>query len=403
LETAEDTKQHIYKEEKTTSIVFTPLDPDIYRQLLIFFSAWQGKRTSPQSLLSGLNTTGTRPALYWCFQGFQEFKQLAKYLGEDQPAYGMRSGHNVMQYTVENLKNLAKHYANEIEEVDPQGPYILGGNCQSSFIAYEIALELTRKGKRVRHIFILDSLYHPTNGDVESAFLSYPETSPMTFIFGEKSSINPYLYHQAPANSLHKYLPQGFDFHFLPCDHGQYFKEPNVQLLATIIQTQITQIRQVSSVVLEKGLVAQPAAHPWSEEAYKAKLTLSSIPPKEVKTRDNLLLEITIENQSMLPWVAGSGLGLGNHWYNEQGDICQWLDGRVLLEDTLNPGETTTLSLQVCVPNQAGKHIIELDLVEEGITWFKSKGNSVIAIEVNISRKTSPFISYLKEAFGKTE
>ena len=403
LETTEDKEQYIQKKEKTTSIVFTPLAPEIYRQLLIYTSAWQGKRVSPQSLLSSLNTTGTRPALYWCFQGFQEFNQLSKYLGEDQPVYGMRSGHEVMQYTAENVKNLSKHYANEIVEVDAQGPYILGGNCQSGFIAYEISLELTRRGKMIHHVFILESLYSPTTGEVESLFLSCPDTSPMTFIFGEKSRFNPYFYHQAPANSLHKYLPRGFDFEFLPCDHGQYFQEPNVQLLATIIQTQIRKISQLPSGAIEKDLMVHSAAEPWSKEAYKAKLTLSSILPKEVNVEDILLLEIVIQNQSMLPWIAGSGLGLGNHWYNELGDIIQWFDGRVLLEETLNPGETTTLSLQVNVPNKPGKHILEVDLVEEGITWFKSKGNTVIAIEVKISRKTSPFISYLKNTFGKRD
>ena len=101
----------------STSLPANGLDPEIYRKLVGYTAGWKGQRIHPESLLFGLNCAGTKPPLYWCLQGFAELKQLAKHLGPDQPVYGMRSGHLVMEYTRENVEALAGHYLAEIMRV----------------------------------------------------------------------------------------------------------------------------------------------------------------------------------------------------------------------------------------------------------------------------------------------
>ena len=63
-------------------IANSPLDPEIYRQLLAFTAGWKGQRIAPSALMVGQNTAGTRQPLFWCLQGYRELSQLAKYLGD---------------------------------------------------------------------------------------------------------------------------------------------------------------------------------------------------------------------------------------------------------------------------------------------------------------------------------
>jgi hypothetical protein len=42
----------------------------------------------------------------WCFQGYDEFRELSRQKGNSQPITGMRSGSLVMRYTKENIEYL---------------------------------------------------------------------------------------------------------------------------------------------------------------------------------------------------------------------------------------------------------------------------------------------------------
>ena len=367
------------------SVVVTPLETDIYRKLLTYTRGWRGVRTTPYSLMSGLNITGTRPPLFWCLQGFQEFYQLAKYLVEDQPVYGMRSGHKIMQYTQENIDNLARHYVNEILDVDPDGPYILGGNCQAGYIAYAIAQELTHRGKRIRHLFILESLYSHKTGQVEPVFLTQPQMCPMTFLYGDQSKFNPLLYHHEPASGLKKYLPLGFDFHVLPCDHGQYFREPNIQSMAGHIKSHIDRLiskanGETPSLKEENNSTELPGTN-----LYQAKISLES-PVPEMAPDEKAQLKIKVENQSKQSWDSyeASGIELKNRWLNSEGQVIQWKDGQNKLNKKLAPGSNAEFDLIVTAPTEPGSYILEIDMVEDGITWFSLARSESLKVRVEI-------------------
>src|SRR6185295_16260334 len=57
-----------------------------------------------------------------------EYYDLARHLGQDQPFYGLQSrGLDGTQSPHERIDDMAAHYIKELRELQPQGPYFLGG------------------------------------------------------------------------------------------------------------------------------------------------------------------------------------------------------------------------------------------------------------------------------------
>jgi FkbH-like protein len=55
-----------------------------------------------------------------------------------------------------SIEEMAEFYVEQIREIQPHGPYLLGGMCAGGVIAYEMAACLTRKNERVQLVTILD-------------------------------------------------------------------------------------------------------------------------------------------------------------------------------------------------------------------------------------------------------
>jgi amino acid adenylation domain-containing protein len=88
------------------------------------------------------------------------YRSLARYLGRDQPAYGLQA-----QYP-EDLQGehshaavdvLAGDYLQAMREVQPQGPYQLIGFCRGAQIAHEMARRLHQEGQTVALLGVLDT------------------------------------------------------------------------------------------------------------------------------------------------------------------------------------------------------------------------------------------------------
>ena len=55
---------------------------------------------------------------------------------------------------------MAKEYIDEIKKIQPNGPYIIGGECLGGIAAYEIAQQLTKVGDEVALLILMDT-YKP--------------------------------------------------------------------------------------------------------------------------------------------------------------------------------------------------------------------------------------------------
>src|SRR5258708_35056715 len=52
---------------------------------------------------------------------------------------------------------MATHYLKEIRELQPQGPYYLGGFCMGGQVAYEMAQNLRNQGEKVALLIMIDT------------------------------------------------------------------------------------------------------------------------------------------------------------------------------------------------------------------------------------------------------
>ena len=102
----------------------------------------QTEGSSSWSSLVALQPHGYKPP-FFCVPGnlgnvFVDLGDLAKHLGPDQPFYGLQDGiQNPAQ-----IEALAVRYLDEIRTVQPEGPYLLGGVCSGSIVAFEMAQQL---------------------------------------------------------------------------------------------------------------------------------------------------------------------------------------------------------------------------------------------------------------------
>ena len=86
------------------------------------------------------------------------YHQLAHYLGQDQPFYGLQAvGLDGETEPDTRVEDMAARYIQEIQTVQPQGPYLLGGHSFGGWIALEMSKQLQLKGKKVARLAIFDT------------------------------------------------------------------------------------------------------------------------------------------------------------------------------------------------------------------------------------------------------
>ncbi len=82
---------------------------------------------------------------------------LAKHLTFDCPIYGLQdpsSDHGKMIYT--SLEEMATYYLQAIQQIQPKGPYLLGGLSFGATLSVEIAKQLYQQGEQVRPLLLFD-------------------------------------------------------------------------------------------------------------------------------------------------------------------------------------------------------------------------------------------------------
>jgi thioesterase domain-containing protein/acyl carrier protein len=98
---------------------------------------------------------------FFCVHGgaghVYHFRSLARYLEPDQPFYGLQPRIlNSLPGHYSNMKRIAHDYVSEIRQLQPEGPYYLGGFCFGGLVAFEMAQQLTQLGENVALVVIID-------------------------------------------------------------------------------------------------------------------------------------------------------------------------------------------------------------------------------------------------------
>lgn len=123
----------------------------------------QGEASAPGwSPLVPIQTTGSRPP-FFCVHGAGGtvliYRDLVRQLGPDQPFYGLQSvGLDGSRPPLTKVEEIAAVYVDEIQKVQPVGPYFLGGYCLGGTIAFEMAQQLSRRGETIALLVLLDTM-----------------------------------------------------------------------------------------------------------------------------------------------------------------------------------------------------------------------------------------------------
>jgi len=89
-------------------------------------------------------------------------------------------------------------------------------------------------------------------------------------------------------------------------------------------------------------------------------------------------VEVEIENASSEPFPAGERVfGLSYHLLDHD-------NPRAWLSTSLDPGGRCTVRMPVIAPARPGQYQLEIDLVWEGVMWFKDVGNPTATIPLSV-------------------
>jgi acyl transferase domain-containing protein/thioesterase domain-containing protein/acyl carrier protein len=92
------------------------------------------------------------------FGNVLNLSHLAHLLGEDRPFYALQArGLYGDAEPHETFEEMAADYLAELREVQPHGPYLLGGFSGGGLIAFEMARRLIEQGERVLTVLMLDT------------------------------------------------------------------------------------------------------------------------------------------------------------------------------------------------------------------------------------------------------
>jgi len=115
----------------------------------------------PSSPLVAIQTAGSQPP-FFCVHPVGGnvlcYFDLARHLGKEQPFYGLQSpGLNGEQEPKTSIEDMAAHYIEALQAIQPSGPYYLGGWSLGGIVAFEMAQQLHFRGEEVAFLALIDS------------------------------------------------------------------------------------------------------------------------------------------------------------------------------------------------------------------------------------------------------
>lgn len=191
--------------------------------------------------------------MFWCFQAAHEFQGLAEDLSSISRVSGMRSGHLTDVDIYSNpalLHQIAQLYFQEIIELQPTGPYCIGGNCQGAILANAIAWQLVAHGAEVKPLIMMET-------SLKSILdFGIRWNGALALLYGKESRMNPFRHHNipnkasgeggsnldrvvasSPTDILKRVFSGPFSITEIEGSHGTFFNNHNRQSLSKAITT----------------------------------------------------------------------------------------------------------------------------------------------------------------------
>ncbi|HEV7889156.1 MAG TPA: hypothetical protein VGP08_00885, partial [Pyrinomonadaceae bacterium] len=131
----------------------------------------------------------------------------------------------------------------------------------------------------------------------------------------------------------------------------------------------------------------------FNETDYRARIEWAAPPPATLRAGERATLSLRVSNDGGSVWPArGDTRGMfqvnaGDRWLDSGASgVVNDLDGRRSLESDLAPGASAQLKLDVTAPKEPGEYTLEVDMIHEGVTFFREKGSTPLRTRVRVGR-----------------
>ena len=158
--------------------------------------------------------------------------------------------------------------------------------------------------------------------------------------------------------------------------------------LNNIIVFIIIPIAIIALLFLNGNIAHKQYSNKLKEIANNQYIAVISANENEVscKTKETIKIGIKLTNGGYLKWHVGepNPINISYHIYDESGKQILVEGERTSITKELDKGEGLELEMNFQAPEKPGKYKIELDMVHEGITWFKDKGSNTTFIDLEV-------------------
>jgi hypothetical protein len=139
---------------------------------------------------------------------------------------------------------------------------------------------------------------------------------------------------------------------------------------------------------LAEGRFWKSGAFP--DEDYRAHVEALDA-PASMRAGERRALRFRVENRGGATWPARGNeinwyqINLGDRWLDAAGTgLVNDMDARTALPFDLAPGARVELKLDVTAPPRPGDYVLEIDMVHEGVTFFREKGSRPLRLPVRV-------------------
>lgn len=128
---------------------------------------------------------------------------------------------------------------------------------------------------------------------------------------------------------------------------------------------------------------------PLPAEAFRAEIRVLDY-RAHLKRREPATIRVAVRNAGPITWlareraVAPFQINIGNHWLDSSGRTIINDDGRATLLQDLQSGQEAEFSFTVNAPGIAGQYILEVDALQENVSWFGLRGSKTLRLPVTV-------------------
>jgi hypothetical protein len=112
--------------------------------------------------------------------------------------------------------------------------------------------------------------------------------------------------------------------------------------------------------------------------------------PQEANAASEIKARIQVRNRSFRTWTSqhpDRPDHLSYHWLDKRGATIIWDGERTALPRDIHSGEECALMFRIKTPDEPGRYILAVDMVQENAAWFSNAGIPWLPIRFRIRKQ----------------